>query len=92
MAQDADVRLPFRQEKRASPMMVVSRLFLGVFALSLFTGCEREERKVRASPPAARLRTIVQSELHAGPPLQIPETENPYEKNAWAVSEGRRLY
>jgi cytochrome c oxidase cbb3-type subunit 3 len=57
------------------------------------TGCERETRHFRESPPAVAARaTVVQGTLQAGsvaPPVTV---RNLYEANAFAVSEGKRLY
>jgi cytochrome c oxidase cbb3-type subunit 3 len=44
-------------------------------------GCEREARRFREAPPTA---SDVAAAAAAG--------RNPYEENAWAVSEGRRFY
>ncbi|HEV3469484.1 MAG TPA: cytochrome c [Pyrinomonadaceae bacterium] len=58
-----------------------------------FAGCEREERGFRVDPPSSgRVNTIRLSELAPGnkpPPMR---TVNEYEQNAFAVSEGARLY
>ena len=55
--------------------------------------CMREERGFRVSPPpAGRVQTVRLTELQPGP-AQPPEvTRNEYEENAYAVSEGKRLY
>src|SRR4051812_22675383 len=54
--------------------------------------CKREERGFRVQPPAANAsdaRTV--SELHLGtqPPGPV---KNEYEENAYALSEGKRLF
>src|SRR5215207_5108089 len=56
-------------------------------------GCEREERRFRADPPAASAATPVrQSELQPGPPTRDVAVRDPYAGNAYGVSEGKRLY
>lgn len=68
--------------------------------------CKREERGLRASPPsAAAVRTISLTDFHAGATGSAPSTQqaggspivpghvsNEYEQNAFAMSEGQRLY
>lgn len=83
---------------KAAPMAIFlgrafgQRLVWVLGTMLILPGCEREKRNVRESPPAAQLRTITMGELRPGH-TQLPiATENPYEKNAVAVSEGRRLY
>jgi cytochrome c oxidase cbb3-type subunit III len=63
-----------------------------VLLLSSF-GCEREDRRYREPPPAAsRVNSITMSSLQPGSQIPPRGTKNPYEDNAWAVSEGKRLY
>jgi cytochrome c oxidase cbb3-type subunit 3 len=64
-----------------------------VLALAaLLAACEREDRDFREVPPGSAAGGIVRtSGLQAGPPT--PEaTATVYEENAWAVSEGKRLF
>jgi cytochrome c oxidase cbb3-type subunit III len=56
-------------------------LLLEALAALGATGCEREARRFRESPPSA---ANVAAAAVAG--------RNPYEGNAWAVGEGRRFY
>ena len=67
--------------------------FWVVAAAAAFASCKREERGFRVSPPSAgRVQTVRLTELQPGP-AQPPEvTKNEYEENAYAVSEGKRLY
>ena len=61
--------------------------------LLCFASCEREERGFRVEPPSSsRVNTIRLTELQPGPAQPPQVTENEYEKNAYAVSEGKRLY
>lgn len=56
-------------------------------------GCQRETRRFRESPPAATSETAVSmSELVPGPKTRDLPIRNPYERNAYAVSEGERLF
>jgi cytochrome c oxidase cbb3-type subunit III len=68
-------------------------LTTGSCVLILVTACEREARRFRDLPAADVARTaVMQGTLQAGasaPPVTIPY---PYDGNAFAVSEGKRLY
>ena len=62
-------------------------------ALVATAGCEREERRFREIPPAGSATgDVVMSPLQPGPSLVEVVHEHPYERNAWAVSQGKRLY
>jgi cytochrome c oxidase cbb3-type subunit 3 len=55
--------------------------------------CEREQRQFRSTPPAAETaKTVSLSELQPGPPVPTKQTKSPYDGNAFAISEGKRLY
>jgi cytochrome c oxidase cbb3-type subunit 3 len=59
--------------------------------------CEREDRGFRVDPPSAdTVKTVTVSGLHPGtttqPATQPAAVVNPYEDNAYALSEGQRLY
>lgn len=72
--------------------MKAPKKFLAV-TLLLLAGCEREERGFRVDPPASsRAQTVRLTELQPGPAQPMPATKNEYEENAFAVSEGARLY
>lgn len=65
--------------------------FLG--ALLIFTACEREERGFRVqTPDANRINSKQLTTLQAGETSPTPVFENEYEKNAFAMSEGKRLF
>jgi len=56
-------------------------------------GCKREQRRFRETPPAATAsNAIVMSTLQPGPAVVETGIRNPYEDNAYAVSEGKRLF
>ena len=62
------------------------------FAL-LLGGCEREQR--RFSEPAATAvpaDSVRLSQIQAGGASSPPQTRNAYEENAYAVSQGKRLF
>ena len=65
-------------------------------AVLLFTGlvsCKREERRFREAPPgAAAYNPVSMSDLNPGPSVVEVGVRNPYEDNAFAVSEGKRLF
>ena len=63
-------------------------------ALLLLAACEREERSFRSVPPGAAASPLVtmNDDLQPGPMIVDPEMRDPYSRNAWAVSEGKRLY
>ena len=56
-------------------------------------GCQREARRFRDSPPGAMTQTgFSVSDLQPGPKTQPVVHESPYDENAYAVSEGQRLF
>jgi cytochrome c oxidase cbb3-type subunit III len=64
-----------------------------LLALAL-SSCQREDRRFREAPPSANVvNTIQVSGLHpGGPPNLTPSVPNIYEENAYALSEGKRLF
>ena len=62
-------------------------------ALLCLWGCEREQRRFRESPPSAMPAAIVRgSALQPGPTIDSTHLSNAYQENAYAVSEGQRLF
>lgn len=62
-------------------------------ALAAAPGCERETRRFREVPPTATADTSLRlSSLQAGPPVRPVQFRSAYEENAYAVSEGKRLF
>jgi cytochrome c oxidase cbb3-type subunit III len=55
-------------------------------------GCKRESRRFREAPPASMARDVVLTELHPGGGSPLDRAIAPYEQNAYALSEGKRLY
>jgi cytochrome c oxidase cbb3-type subunit III len=67
--------------------------FLALSGLFTTTGCKREERGFRVTPPGAESHNMVaQSELHPGLKSPVAEVKNEYEENAYAMSEGKNLF
>lgn len=55
--------------------------------------CDREDRNFRSSPPGSSPSAVVrQSTLQPGPAVMRSHVDNEYEENAFAVSQGQRLY
>ncbi|HKP46392.1 MAG TPA: c-type cytochrome [Pyrinomonadaceae bacterium] len=55
--------------------------------------CKREERGFRVQPPAARAsNSQTLSDLQPGATSPAGEVKNDYEQNAYALSEGQRLF
>jgi cytochrome c oxidase cbb3-type subunit 3 len=58
-----------------------------------FASCERERREFKGSPPpVSPVNDVRQSELRPGPPMPDNRAEAPYVDNAYAMSEGKRLF
>jgi cytochrome c oxidase cbb3-type subunit 3 len=71
-------------------MTRLTALALGVLML---VACEREHRRFRdVAPAAGRPERTQQSELVAGGAPRPSTMRHPYDENAWAVGEGKRLY
>ena len=64
-----------------------------VLVILLLAACEREQRRFsEVAPSSGRPEGTRQSELAAGGAAPAAPVRNPYEENAWAVGEGKRLY
>ncbi|HEX8916321.1 MAG TPA: c-type cytochrome [Humisphaera sp.] len=64
-----------------------------IAAVLLAAGCEREERGFRVDPPAATsVQVVPLCELQPGPPTPYAFKPNPFESNAQALSDGKRLF
>lgn len=71
---------------------LATALTLAALGASLLS-CEREERGFRVEPPAAnRIDSKTLSDLQPGARVPVGEVKNEYEGNAYAVSEGKRLF
>jgi cytochrome c oxidase cbb3-type subunit III len=69
------------------------RIVWAAVAIIGLVACEREERRFSEMPPTATptMMTVV-SELQPGSAIVRTKIEEPYGDNAWAVSEGQRLF
>ena len=57
-----------------------------------FASCDREKRNFRDVPPGSTPSQVRQSELQPGQPVPAADVKLPEEQNAYALSEGKRLY
>jgi cytochrome c oxidase cbb3-type subunit III len=72
---------------------LVAAALAGVVTTTALVACDREQRTFRESPPAAQPAGIVRvSQLQPGPTLDSMHVLNPNDRNAYAVSEGQRLF
>jgi cytochrome c oxidase cbb3-type subunit 3 len=59
----------------------------------VLVACEREARDFRAAPGTTpKVEEIRMSELKAGPASASAPARGPYDENAYAISQGKRLY
>ena len=73
--------------KRAKMIFAIAFILFGLIA------CEREERGFRVTTPDAnRINSKQLTTLNAGEPAHPPPVKNEYEENAYALSEGKRLF
>jgi cytochrome c oxidase cbb3-type subunit 3 len=73
--------------------MTGALLVLALASLASLAACDREARRFRESPPSATPSGVVRvSALQPGVPQDTTHVRNLYEGNAYAVSEGQRLF
>jgi len=60
--------------------------------LSLLNACDREQRRFRENPPSTSPSNVRVSALQPGTMVDTAHVAGPYDNNAWAVSEGQRLF
>jgi cytochrome c oxidase cbb3-type subunit 3 len=65
---------------------------LGVVFAASTAGCRRETRNYRESPPAVTTLGVAVSDLHPGGGNPPGRSISPYEQNAYALAEGKRLF
>ncbi len=75
-------------------MLRVTATILVIVVVATVTSCKREERTFRVEPPyVSGVEKIPVTTFFAGAtPTTKPLTSNEYEENAYAMSEGKRLY
>jgi cytochrome c oxidase cbb3-type subunit 3 len=66
-------------------------VFAAAASLAL-AACRREERDFREIPPASATIGVAVSDLHPGGGNPPAPAQTPYEMNAYAMSEGKRLF
>lgn len=72
---------------------LAGRVVLALAGIAVLPACERETRRFREVPPAVTADPMVrQSPLQPGPTVRQVNLRSEYEGNAWAVSEGKRLF
>jgi cytochrome c oxidase cbb3-type subunit III len=79
----------------SAPRKAIVFGILAALVALIVASCKREERAFRVFPPAAAAAHMpVTTELVAGPATQpiLASIQNSYEENAYAMSEGKRLY
>jgi cytochrome c oxidase cbb3-type subunit III len=75
------------QVRRPVLLVIVACLSIG------FAACERESRPFQDLPAASQRPAVeTQTPLFAGAPLPPSGATSPYQQNAWAQSEGKRLF
>jgi cytochrome c oxidase cbb3-type subunit 3 len=71
----------------------VRRCIAVVACLGILAGCHQEDRRFREIPPGASPTGVIpEGQLHAGGPATFDSTISAYSDNAYAVSQGQRLY
>jgi cytochrome c oxidase cbb3-type subunit 3 len=74
-------------------LKAASCLLTGVAMLALLPGCYREQRPLPGAPATAALAYPLRlSALQPGEQKASATAHNPYEENAYATSQGKRLY
>ena len=73
--------------------MQTPRICVTVLLVALTAGCEREARRYNdPAAPANRDTAVRVTALQPGAPQPQAPRESPYQKNAWGIGEGKRLY
>lgn len=67
-------------------------LFVAFALASVFTACRQEERRFRETPSRAGPGPVAQGDLRPGGAPPASTAPNPYEGNAHAIAEGKRLF
>ena len=80
---------------RAERRRLATTFSRGIVALAICTtiaACDREQRRFRENPPSASPSNVRVSALQPGTMVDTTHVAGPYDNNAWAVSEGQRLF
>ena len=82
-------------DHRADAPSLPGTALLGLFLLLALAGCRREARDLRLDPPVAagldELR-LMPNRISGAPPEVFFALGKPYEGNAYALTQGKRLY
>jgi cytochrome c oxidase cbb3-type subunit III len=66
---------------------------VSIIAVIALTACEREKRAFQEQPAVVqKIDSKMVMQLPPGASLPVQNVKNDYEENAWALSEGKRLY
>jgi cytochrome c oxidase cbb3-type subunit 3 len=63
-----------------------------IVLLAMLNACEREQRRFRENPPSTSPSNVRVSALQPGTMVDTTHVAGPYDNNAWAVTEGQRLF
>jgi cytochrome c oxidase cbb3-type subunit III len=66
-----------------------------ILGMTILAGCKREIRDLRADPPVSAALNDVKpmaNRINGAIPVVTPALGDPYENNAWQLSQGKRLY
>jgi cytochrome c oxidase cbb3-type subunit 3 len=85
---DREGRLAAARRRRDNAAVV----WVMVLAVGLLANCEREERRFRDASVAAPGGVVVDIDLRPGGAPKPGFPANPYQDNAFAMAEGKRLY
>jgi cytochrome c oxidase cbb3-type subunit III len=87
------MRRVFHVPQGSAVLRTSALIALSFVSLATLTSCKREERRLRESPPSATPGGAVRvSALQPGVMQDTTHVRNVYEGNAYAVSEGQRLF
>lgn len=76
-----------------APRTVHRLSVLALVALLVATACDREDRRFREVPVSESPSGVVrQSPLQPGPAVMTSRAANPYDENAYAITQGQRLF
>jgi cytochrome c oxidase cbb3-type subunit III len=82
-----------RRPSQFTTRSTLARAFVSALTLvAAMSACNREERRFRESPPSATPSGVRVSALQPGTPQETTHVKNPVGDNAYAVSEGQRLF
>lgn len=74
---------------------MIARLALALCVLATVAACKREEREWRTDPPVGAALDQVKpmlNRINGSTPLVLAALGQPYENNAYQLSQGKRLY